>query len=89
MGRILRGTAIDPFGWLRSRREERALVGWYREVIEGLLKDLDAAMIDLAVEIADVPRSIRGYEGVKRRSAEQARAWVDERLRQAQERRAA
>ena len=81
--RVLRGTVLDPFGWLPSRREERELVGWYRGLIEDQLKGLDSSKIGFAAEIADVPRSIRGYEDVKRRSVEQAKTWVKDRLRQA------
>ncbi len=80
-GKVLRGTALDPFGWLASRREERELLRWYRGVVESLLERLDARTLDLAAEIAGAPRDIRGYEGVKRRSAERAREWVSERLR--------
>ncbi len=88
-GKVLRGSWLDPFGWMPSRRQEQALVEWYRGVIDGLLKDLDATSIDLACEIAEAPRAIRGYEEVKRQSVEQAKAWVDERLGQTRTREAA
>ena len=81
-GKRLRGTPLDPFGWLAARREERALIAWYRETVDALLADLDAAKLDWAVEIAEAPREIRGYEGIKRMSAERTRAWVAERLQQ-------
>ncbi len=87
--RGLRGSWLDPFGWMPSRREERALAGWYRDLVDGLLEGLEASTIDLASEIAEAPRSIRGYEDVKRRSVEQAKAWVAERLEQVRERKAA
>lgn len=79
-GKRVRGTVLDPFGWLASRREERDLIEWYRALVRDLLDGLDAESLEAAIEIADAPRSIRGYEGVKRSSVEQARAWVDERL---------
>ncbi len=85
----LRGTAFDPFGQLAARREERALIAWYRETIEGLLAALDASRLDLAVEVAEAPREIRGYEGVKTRSANRLRGWVAERLRELEVRAAA
>ena len=78
--KFLRGTLLDPFGWLPSRREERALVGWYRELVEELLKRLDEGTIRAAAEIAAAPRQIRGYEGVKRCAADRTKTWVQERL---------
>lgn len=79
-GKRVRGTVLDPFGWLASRREERALIEWYRVLVRDLLDGLNAESLEAAIEIADAPRSIRGYEGVKRSSIEQARAWVDARM---------
>ena len=88
-GRFLRGTWLDPFGWLRARREERALVAWYRELVDSQLARLSAANLDEVAEILSAPREIRGYEEVKRRSAEHARAWVERRLAEGRERAAA
>ena len=79
-GKFLRGTVLDPFGWLAARRDERALVDWYRGLVEGLLDELRAGTLETAAEIAAAPREIRGYEGVKRRSADRAKSWVAERL---------
>ncbi len=81
-GKILRGTPFDPFGWLASRREERALVKWYRELVDGLLERLDEESVDDATEIASAPREIRGYEEIKRQSVERTKAWVEERLQE-------
>ena len=79
-GKRVRGTVLDPFGWLASRREERALIEWYRALLRDLLGGLNAESLEAAIEIADAPRSIRGYEGIKRSSIEEAQAWVDERM---------
>ena len=81
-GKILRGTPLDPFGWLASRREERALVTWYCVLVDGLLERLDEATVEEAAEIASAPREIRGYEEVKRQSVERTKAWVEERLQE-------
>ena len=78
--KFLRGTVLDPFGWMEARREERALISWYRGLVGVLLERLDAGKLEWAVEIADVPREIRGYEAVKQQSADRARAWARERL---------
>ena len=79
-GKVLRGTPLDPFGWLASRRQERELVSWYRELVDSLLDGLNAQSLATATELAEVPREIRGYEGVKAASVERAKAWVAERL---------
>ena len=86
-GKVLRGRLVDPFGWLASRREERALVGWYVDLVDSQLAGLTAGNLDLAAEILSAPREIRGYEGVKRRSAARAKEAVAKLL--AQGRRAA
>ncbi len=87
--RRLRGTPLDPFGWLPSRREERRLVTWYRELVETLLSDLSVGTLDAAVELAQAPFEIRGYEGVKRRSIERTKEWVQRRLAESRARQAA
>ena len=79
-GRLLRGTALDPFGWMASRREERDLISWYRGLVHDLLEHLDASNLGDAAEIAAAPREIRGYEEIKRQSVERTKAWVYERL---------
>ena len=63
--RRLRGTALDPFGRTEVRREERALLAEYRDVITRLAEDLTADNHALAVEIAGLPDLVRGYEDVK------------------------
>jgi indolepyruvate ferredoxin oxidoreductase len=63
--RRLRGTALDPFGRTEVRREERALLAEYRDVITRLAEDLTAGNHSLAVEIAGLPDLVRGYEDVK------------------------
>lgn len=66
----LRGTMFDPFGHTAERRMERRLIESYRETIKGLLPTLSKANLDLAVEIANLPASVRGYGHVKLRSVE-------------------
>jgi indolepyruvate ferredoxin oxidoreductase len=78
----LRGTALDVFGYSAERREERALIGEYRKVVEELLTVLDARRIDLAAEIASIPEFIRGYGPVKARHLKDAKAREAELLAQ-------
>jgi indolepyruvate ferredoxin oxidoreductase len=76
--RRLRGTALDPFGYAKVRRVERALVAEYRAMVEGTLGDLGPEGHERAVRIARLPDLVRGYEEVKlravRRFREEARA---------------
>ncbi len=64
-GRRLRGTPLDLFGMAEVRRVERRLIGEYRAEIDRVLDGLDAANHLAAVEIAELPDMIRGYEGIK------------------------
>ncbi len=69
----LRGTALDVFGRTDERRAERALIGEYRASIESLLPALNLDNHGLAVEIARIPESIKGYGHVKERNLKAAR----------------
>ncbi|MEU8250305.1 indolepyruvate ferredoxin oxidoreductase family protein [Nonomuraea sp. NPDC048916] len=64
-GRVLRGTPLDPFGFARVRRLERALAAEYRDVVTELARTLDAASHDRAVAVAEAAELVCGYEGVK------------------------
>ena len=76
--KVLRGTALDVFGYTEERREERALIGEYRSAIEGMLPALSASNRDAALAFARVPEHIRGYGHVKARHLKAARTqWVD------------
>jgi indolepyruvate ferredoxin oxidoreductase len=71
--RRLRGTPLDVFGYATLRREERALVAWYRALVA---EGLDGAGADghaRAIELARLPDTIRGYEDIKLRSIAAAR----------------
>ena len=65
----MRGTAFDLFGHTAARRLERELIGWYCGLIEEVLPALAEESYGLAVEIAELPDGIRGYEHVKEASA--------------------
>ena len=85
----LRTTPFDPLGWAHIRREERALIEWYRETVRRLLPGLSAANLDQAVEIARIPDQIRGYERIKLDSIMKARATVAAKLGEMRRREAA
>ena len=64
-GRRLRGTALDPFGYLAERREERRLIQDYRALVERLLAGLLAGTLPAAVAVAAAADRIRGFGPVK------------------------
>jgi len=70
----LRGTAFDPFGRTEERRIERALIAEYETFLTELADGLDHDNHRLAVEVARIAESIRGYGHVKARAVEVARA---------------
>src|SRR5437763_6802448 len=72
--KVLRGTPLDPFGALASRREERALLAWYERVLVEGLGLLDARNGAQVAELMRLPQTIRGYESVKSAAATEAKA---------------
>jgi len=78
--RALRGTRLDPFGYLAERRMERRLIADYESLLERLLPKLDGANSALISEIAALPLSIRGFGHVKERNLERALARQEELL---------
>jgi indolepyruvate ferredoxin oxidoreductase len=64
-GKVLRGTALDPFGRFAERREERALIDEYRELVEELMAGLKPDNLAAAVDCASLPDHVRGYGPVK------------------------
>ena len=67
----LRGTRADLFGYAHMRKVERALRDHYRTMVTDLAASLDPASYDRAVQLAELPDTIRGYETVKLRNIEQ------------------
>ena len=75
--RSLRGTPLNVFGYARARRVERQLIGEYRQLIESLLADLNEVNYPVAVQIAELPDLIRGYEDIKLASVDDFRRQVE------------
>jgi len=76
----LRGSRWDLFGRSEERRTERALIEEYTAIIEELVAGLRHDNHNLAVNIAEVPATIRGYGHVKAPSVAAARQTWDKRL---------
>jgi indolepyruvate ferredoxin oxidoreductase len=70
----LRGTAFDIFGRSDERRMERRLIGEYEATIDDILVTLDQSNHAVAVQIAQVPESIRGFGHVKEKNVQAAKA---------------
>ena len=78
--RFLRGTVFDPFGHTAERRHERALIRWYEDLMSRLLPRITPENLDLAVQIASLPLSVKGFGHIKeaaleRMNLEEARLW--------------
>ncbi|WP_082570506.1 indolepyruvate ferredoxin oxidoreductase family protein [Mycobacterium sp. Root135] len=67
-GRFLRGTRLDPFGYAKVRRIERALLAHYEATVHDLASRLSSENHSTAVELAQAADIIRGYEEVKLRN---------------------
>jgi len=75
--RQLRGTRFDPFGRTEVRRMERELIAWYEILVDEIVAELSPATHAAAVRLAAVPDRIRGYEGIKLRTARAALELAD------------
>lgn len=69
----LRGTALDVFGYTSERKMESALITEYERVINELLEGLSAENHELAVEIANLPKGVRGYGHIKDANVKQVK----------------
>jgi len=72
--RKLRGTKLDLFGYTAERKMERRLIGDYEATIEQVLSTLDQNNHAMAVQIAGVPESMRGYGHIKEKNVVAAKA---------------
>jgi indolepyruvate ferredoxin oxidoreductase len=68
----LRGTPLDPFGYTAERRLERELIREYEALVAHVLAGLTPQNHAIAVELAELPLSIRGFGPVKHRNAQAA-----------------
>jgi len=71
--KALRGTWLDPFGFAAVRRVERELRGEYRALVDKALAGLSPESYERAVELANLPDLIRGYEEIKLRNVQRFR----------------
>ncbi len=67
-GKLLRGTALDPFGRTDERRTERASIAEYETLVGELFASLAPENLDTAVALAALPQTIRGFGHVREKS---------------------
>ncbi len=72
--RPLRGGVLDLFGYTEERRLERSLITAYERLVDEIVTGLTPANLDVAVQLAALPDSIRGYGHVKKKSIDAAQA---------------
>ncbi len=66
--KFLRQHRFDPFGWTSERRAERALRDDYLRLMEEIADHLSPTNAAIALKLAAIPDSIRGYGHVKEAS---------------------
>ncbi len=71
-GKVLRGTALDPFGHSAERRAERAAIAEYEADMAEVLPGLAPERVEDAVALARLPLSVRGFGHVKAAAAARA-----------------
>lgn len=76
--RVIRGSAIDIFGYSRERQEEQKALADYLALLEKIRQGLCQANYDIGVELASIPEYIRGFGPVRRAH----RSKAEEKMRQ-------
>jgi indolepyruvate ferredoxin oxidoreductase len=71
--KFLRGTSFDVFGKTEERKMERALIADYEALAKELIGGLTLEKLPLAIELASLPDSMRGYGHVKDNNVNAAR----------------
>ena len=74
--KFLRGTPFDIFGYAQVRKTERLLIAEYKALIETVLDKLNNANYIHAIQLAELPDVIRGYEEIKMDNVESYRKQV-------------
>ena len=69
----LRGTRLDLFGYTEERKMERRLIGEYEATIDSVLATLDQNNHAMAVQIAAVAETMRGYGHIKEKNVKTAK----------------
>jgi len=71
--KFLRGSALDPFAYSSDRKLERELITEYEQLLGTIESSLSAENLEAFVSLAALPRKIRGYGHVKKKSIDDYR----------------
>ena len=71
--KFLRHTPLDLFNRTAHRKREWALLAEYEETLDELMRNLTPSNRELAVQIAEIPEHIRGFDTVKDAQLETAK----------------
>jgi indolepyruvate ferredoxin oxidoreductase len=71
--KILRGTRFDIMGYTQERQRERALIEEYEELMIQVCDMLSGDNLELAIELAELPRTIKGFGHVKMLNIDRAK----------------
>lgn len=71
--KVLRGSALDVFGYQPERKTERHLRDQFMQHLRFLSKNLTTEQFELAYRYVQTPQKIRGFGPVKHNAIEQAR----------------
>jgi indolepyruvate ferredoxin oxidoreductase len=64
---VLRGTALDAFGYQKERRQERAWIAEYQKTVLQALPRLNPENYAALLAFAQLPEHIRGFGAIKQR----------------------
>lgn len=70
--KMLRGSKLDPFGYTKDRKLERALLHKYEKLLSTVEKSLTKENYSLAIKLLSWPEKVRGYGYVKEEAAKEA-----------------
>ena len=73
-GKLLRGTALDPFGYQAERKWEHALISQYIADLRTAMAALRSDTLETAISLAALPDQIRGFGPVKEANRDKATA---------------
>ena len=78
--KFFRGTFLDPFKYSAERRANEQLVSDYEDLIWRFVNELTPKRMQLAIQLANLPQSIRGYGPIRSASIHSVEILRDELL---------